>query len=142
MNFGIKNAKVLVNMSAMESLSDNYILAKSQLDAVMARQGALMSNLANVETPNYKRIDLDKNFELQLSEMIKSKNISGLSTLKPITDVDLSAKNVGDAGNNVEIDKELMCLSENSMRHQFLIKVADETIKRTKSAITGNSGGI
>ena len=129
-------------MSAMEGLSDNYVLAKSQLDAVMARQSALMSNLANVETPNYRRIDLDKNFESRLAEMVKAKDINGLSTLRPTTEVDLSAKNIGQNGNNVEVDKELMYLSENSMRHQFLLKVADDTIKRTRSAITGNAGGF
>ena len=126
----------------MEGLSDNYVLAKSQLDAVMARQSALMSNLANVETPNYRRIDLDKNFESRLAEMVKAKDINGLSTLRPTTEVDLSAKNIGQNGNNVEVDKELMYLSENSMRHQFLLKVADDTIKRTRSAITGNAGGF
>jgi flagellar basal-body rod protein FlgB len=36
----------------------NYLAAKKTLDAVVLRQQAIANNIANLETPGYKRVDL------------------------------------------------------------------------------------
>jgi flagellar basal-body rod protein FlgB len=36
----------------------NYVGAKKMLDATVLRHEAIASNLANIETPNYKRMDV------------------------------------------------------------------------------------
>ena len=46
----------------------NYLAAKKTLDAVALRQEAINNNLANLETPGYKRVDLAPNFEQQLNK--------------------------------------------------------------------------
>ena len=38
--------------------SANYQGVKKMLDATVLRQEAIASNLANIETPNYKRVDV------------------------------------------------------------------------------------
>jgi flagellar basal-body rod protein FlgB len=36
----------------------NYLASKKMLDATVLRQEAITSNIANLETPNYKRLDI------------------------------------------------------------------------------------
>ena len=40
----------------------NYLAANKALDAVVLREGAIANNIANLETPGYKRIDLAQSF--------------------------------------------------------------------------------
>ena len=49
---------VLDNLYSQE----NYLISKKLLDATHLRHEALSNNLANVETPGFKRRDLPKNF--------------------------------------------------------------------------------
>ncbi len=41
----------------------DYVAAKKMLDVSLLRQEAIASNLANLETPNYKRLDVAPSFE-------------------------------------------------------------------------------
>ena len=43
--------------------ANNYILSKKMLDASHIRHEALSNNIANAETPGYKRRDLPVTFE-------------------------------------------------------------------------------
>jgi flagellar basal-body rod protein FlgB len=43
----------------------NYLAAKRMLDVTVLRHEAIASNLANVETPNYKRLDVSPSFALE-----------------------------------------------------------------------------
>ena len=51
--------------------SNNYVLSKKMLDASHIRHEALSNNIANVETPNYKRRDLPATFEKELNEAVE-----------------------------------------------------------------------
>jgi flagellar basal-body rod protein FlgB len=123
--------------SITESLGDNYTLAKKQLEAVALRQRALLSNLANSQTPHYKRQDVDKNFENQLAVYLEQNDVESFTKAQPIvrTDADGSCNALG---NNVEIDRELLQMNENMVRQQFLLKVAEDTFRNLRGAITGN----
>ena len=48
----------------------NYVAAKKMLDVNVLRHEAIASNIANVETPNYKRLDVAPSFESQLSQAV------------------------------------------------------------------------
>ena len=50
--------------SMIQSLfnQSNYVVTKKLLDATVLRHQAIAGNLANVETPNYKRIDVAPSF--------------------------------------------------------------------------------
>ena len=49
----------------------NYEGLKKMLDATVMRHEAISSNLANLETPNYKRIDVDSSFSSELGRAIR-----------------------------------------------------------------------
>ena len=50
----------------------NYLAAKKTLDAVVLRQEAIANNIANLETPGYKRVDLTPTFQAQLEQACAS----------------------------------------------------------------------
>jgi len=57
----------------------NYLAAKKTLDAVALRQEAIANNLANLETPGYRRVDLSPSFEKQLEQATASGDSSQLA---------------------------------------------------------------
>ena len=124
--------------SISESLGANYNLAKKQMDAVVLRQKALSANIANSQTPHYKRQDVDVDFENHLASLLEQGAVGEFEDASPVLKTDLSGS-TNALGNNVELDRELLRMNENNLRHQFLLKVADDTLKTTRSAITGNA---
>ena len=60
----------------------NYLTAKKTLDAVALRQEAIANNLANLETPGYKRMDLAPTFEQEL-ERASSAGDTQRSSVQP-----------------------------------------------------------
>ena len=48
--------------------SENYVLAKKLLDAAAFRHELIATNLANAETPGFKRVDLDPAFAQKLEK--------------------------------------------------------------------------
>ena len=120
------------------ALGENYMLAKKQMDAVVLRQKALSSNLANAQVPHYKRIDVDPSFDQQLTQCRAEGDLKGFQELRPATYTDEKSSCQAN-GNNVEIDRELLQLNENAVKHQFLLKVAEENVRMIRSAITGNA---
>jgi flagellar basal-body rod protein FlgB len=62
---------------------NNYLAAKKLLDAAALRQSALASNIANVETPGYKRVDVDASFETQLVSATRKGETKELKLLQP-----------------------------------------------------------
>lgn len=96
-------------------------------DASWIRNEAISNNIANVDTPGYKRQDV--NFEEQLRKAMKNsryksidervKNID-LNRLNPITYRDYAALSYRLDGNNVDIDTENVELASNQIRYQGL----------------------
>ena len=69
----------------------NYVAAKKLLDAAVLRHEAIASNLANVETPNYKRMDVAPSFQADLQEAIKGQNSTQLAAVRPHLEKDSTA---------------------------------------------------
>ena len=69
----------------------NYLAAKKLLDATVLRHEAIASNLANLETPNYKRIDLAPSFNTELHQAIASRNSQNINSVHPKLQVDAKA---------------------------------------------------
>ncbi|MGN0305318.1 MAG: flagellar basal body rod protein FlgB [Lachnospiraceae bacterium] len=96
-------------------------------DAAWLRNDAISINIANVDTPGYKRQDV--NFEVQLEKALKTNryrtiddkvaNIK-LNRLNPIAYRDHSGFSYRLDGNNVDIDTENVELASNQIRYQGL----------------------
>lgn len=116
---------------------ENYVLAKKLLDVSHARQQALASNLANVETPGYKRQDIQTNFEAQLQRVAKTGDVAEIQNLQFGTVTDLNSPSVRPDGNNVQIDQELLRMQKNAVQYEFLANYTSTSLNRLQTAITG-----
>jgi len=116
---------------------ESYVALKKTLDAAVLRHQAISSNLANLETPNYKRIDVNADFDARLEKALSSGDVSKLASLRPRIEVDSTA--VPDAlnGNTVKMEEELLHLQRNTLTHTFALQVLGRSLNKIKSAITG-----
>ena len=106
------------------------------LDASVMRQKAIASNIANADTPGYRRIDVATDFATELRARIHSGE--GASTAPaPRLAEDATARTMRPDGNTVEIDNELLQMNRNMVEHEFLAELVSNNIKQMRLAITG-----
>ena len=115
----------------------NYLAANKALDAVVLREGAIANNIANLETPGYKRIDLAPSFEAQLEHATASADPQQISSLKPSLAVDTTATASSLDGNTVHLQNELMQMNQNAMTHALETQLISGMFSRLQMAITG-----
>jgi flagellar basal-body rod protein FlgB len=117
----------------------NYVAAKKMLDVTALRHEAIASNIANVETPNYKRMDVSQSFESQLSSAISSRDSAEIAAIQPQMTVDSQAISSRSDGNTVQLETELMKMDQNTVEHSFETQLVTNEFSRMRMAITGKS---
>lgn len=116
---------------------ENYTIAKKLLDVAHAKHQAIAGNLANVETPGYKRQDIAPDFAATLKKLAGENNVQSIQQLKPTLHTDFNSPAVRPDGNNVQLDQELLSMNKNAVQYDFLTYYTSTSMKRLKSAITG-----
>ena len=117
----------------------NYLAAKKTLDAVELRQEAINNNLANLETPGYKRVDLAPSFEQALQQASASNDAQAISSLKPTLVTDMAAKAASKDGNTVHLEQELMRMNQNALTHSLETQMVSNMLQKMRMAITGKN---
>jgi flagellar basal-body rod protein FlgB len=117
----------------------NYLAAKKMLDVNVLRHEAISSNLANVETPNYKRVDVPTSFESQLSQAVASQSGEQISALEPQLAVDASSNPGRSDGNTVQLESEMLKLNQNMVEHSLETQLVSNALLKMRTAITGKS---
>ena len=112
-----------------------YAATKKMLDVSTLRHEAIATNIANIETPGYKRVDLPKSFSEQFAAQLKSGNADQITVPKLAPDADAQSSRMD--GNTVDMDKELLAMSSNTMQYDTLTEFASNSLKQLKMAITG-----
>ncbi|MDD5348805.1 MAG: flagellar basal body rod protein FlgB [Chthoniobacteraceae bacterium] len=115
----------------------NYVASKRLLDMTQLRHEAIASNIANVETPGYKRVDLPKDFSKEFAARLRSGTLDRLRTPSLVEDTKTTSQRHD--GNNVEIDKELLEMSANTTQYDTLTEFVSNSLRQLKVAITGRS---
>jgi flagellar basal-body rod protein FlgB len=115
----------------------NYVAAKKLLDVTALRQEAIASNIANVETPHYKRVDVARNFSTELSQALASKDAARIAEVQPELATDLSAVATRKDGNTVQLEAELLKLNQNFLEHQLETQLVSGNMLKLRLAITG-----
>jgi flagellar basal-body rod protein FlgB len=116
----------------------NYLTAKKALDAVALRQEAIANNLANLETPGYKRVDLAPQFEQELQRACSAGDAPGIASLTPSLATDPNSP-AGKDGNTVHLEAELMRMNQNSMMHALETQLVSGTLAKMRMAISGHA---
>ena len=117
--------------------SVNYLAEKRSLDVCVERQRALASNIANLETPGFRRLDVSSQFRTQLSEAVRRQDDSTLNTLRPTIAVDTSAPARTPDGNSVNLTDELIAMQDNGLEHSLHVQMISARMSRLRSAISG-----
>lgn len=94
------------------------------LDATWERNEAIAQNIANVDTPGYKRKTVS--FEEELREAMESKDFKKNDADKIEITVSEDNRNLSMKldGNNVDIDTEMADLAKNTIRYNALAQMA------------------
>lgn len=118
--------------------SSNYQLTRTLLDASVLRQNAIAANIANAETPGYRRTDLSPDFAAQLKTRLAEggKDFTGVS---PKLAEDTHARTVRPDGNSVEIEREMLEMNRNTVDYEYLTDLVSRNIKQLRLAITGRA---
>ena len=120
--------------------TDNYQLARKLLDAAVLRHEAVATNVANAETPGFRRLDVSPDFAEQLKARMAAGDLARTATdLRPQLAEDRTARSVRPDGNTVEIERELMVMNRNAVEYDYLAEVVSNNIKHLKLAITGRA---
>jgi len=117
--------------------SANYDASKRLLDVAILRHEALSSNIGNLETPGYKRVDLPKNFQTALNEAIKSGKTASIAFPNLIADLDSPAQRKD--GNNVVLQDELMVMNKNAAEYEALTEFVSGSVRTLKMEISGRT---
>ena len=108
-------------------------------DASWLRNVILANNLANVDTPGYKRKDID--FESQLRRALGSSRYESVdSKVSHVTSTELEGRVYTDAanfsyrldGNNVDIDTENVELASNQIKYNGLMSGINQEFANLK----------
>ncbi|MEB3198107.1 MAG: flagellar basal body rod protein FlgB [Candidatus Sericytochromatia bacterium] len=139
-------------MPLLESLYGNIPIIERALNGLSARQRALGENIANVDTPRFKRLEVA--YEAQLRMAVKGsagREELPMQTSNPlhfslgpmaerVEDVRTVLTTVSDEvqrndGNNVDIDAEMAKLAETNMRYNTMATLARNKFEGLKTML-------
>jgi flagellar basal-body rod protein FlgB len=115
----------------------DYVAAKKTLDVTVMRHEAIASNLANLETPGYKRIDVAASFEAELRQAVASQNPAQINSLQPRLALDTKAVTGRADGNTVQLETEMVKLNENTVEDAMETQLINTRLANMRLAITG-----
>lgn len=125
-------------------------MGKKSLDTAMVRKTVIANNIANVDTPRYKRHTVS--FESELNRALKQNQKSSfelatvhkrhiplqrkrsLEEVSPRVHVEWNT-NIRNDENNVDIEKEISDEVKNTLHYQAVTSAIANSFKRLKSAI-------
>ena len=116
--------------------SPSYDSGKLLLDICVARHEMCASNIANLETPGYKRLDFPLDFQAALARAIKDGRVGSVSAPRPVRDVDSPSQRKD--GNNVLLQQELLVMSKNSAEYEVVSEFVTGSLKTLRGAISGH----
>lgn len=116
---------------------ENYLISKKLLDATHLRHETLANNLANVETPGFKRRDLPKTFSVELRRAADKNDLNSIKSMHPRSEVDRNALPVRLDGNTVQVEEELLAMNRNALNYEYLSGAVSGSIKELNLAIRG-----
>ena len=128
-------------MISTDAYSYINILDKAA-DASWTRENLIANNIANVDTPGYKRQDLDfqavlKNELSNYKYMSLDKKVNAveLGRLNPEVYTDMAGYSYRLDGNNVDVDTEGVYLAKNQIVYQGLTQSITQEFKNLQSVM-------
>jgi flagellar basal-body rod protein FlgB len=116
-------------MSGTNNIID---LIEAGIRAESLRQKAIANNVANIETPGYRRVDV--RFEELLAKCLRSSDKVDLNKITPEIYQPMQTP-VKSNGNDVNFEAEVGRMIKNSIRHKAYVRILGEKYKQMDLAI-------
>lgn len=107
------------------------------MDVAVMRQEIFASNLGNIETPGYKRLEVSKDFNKVFADAMKANKVSSVQAPRVVKDLDSPAQRKD--GNNVLLQDELLAMGKNGSEYEALVDFVSGSMRTLKMAITGRT---
>jgi len=117
--------------------SPSYNASKVLMDVAVLRQEIFASNLANLETPGFKRLQVNTDFTKVFNEALKSGNVGKVQM--PTVSKDLATPAQRKDGNNVVLQDELLAMGKNGSEYEALVDFVGGSMRTLRVAITGRN---
>jgi flagellar basal-body rod protein FlgB len=118
----------------MAIFDKNIEVLSKLLDLTSVKNKVIANNIANVNTPGYRKLEVT--FQEELREAIKSKNVEKINKVSEEIAFSKSAI-IRKNGSNVDMDKELVEFFKSSDRHNIGLEILSKRFKSIISAIEG-----
>jgi flagellar basal-body rod protein FlgB len=113
-------------------IDGTQLVIEQAMAGAAARQQVLANNIANADTPDFHRSDLD--FHSQLAAAVDADSKEQLMSIQYQPAADTESP-VQANGNNVNIDGEMANMSQNALDYETLVEVANARLKMISTAI-------
>jgi flagellar basal-body rod protein FlgB len=120
-------------MSKTNSIAE---LIEAGLRAEGLRQKAIANNVANLETPGYRRIDVK--FEELLAKALKSSGEIDLEDIEPLIHQPKKTP-LKSNGNDVNLESEVGQLVQNALRYKTYIRLLNKKYRQIEMAMEVNN---
>jgi len=111
------------------------------MDDAAIRHQAIASNIANVNTPGYRRMDVSSSFEQAYSDALTRLSNGETVSELPEAKIETAAVQgpVRPDGNTVQLEQEMVNMAQNSAKYEFAGQMLAQKYQGLKLAITGQS---
>jgi flagellar basal-body rod protein FlgB len=116
----------------MPKTNNIFDLLDAGIQAESLRQKAIANNIANLETPGYRRLDVK--FEQLLAKALNSAGKVDLNEIKPELHQPMQSP-VKSNGNDVSLEAEVGEMVKNNLRHETYIRLLVSKLKQIELAI-------
>ncbi len=116
--------------------TDNGInLLGKMLDVSAIKHKVIANNIANINTPGYKKMEVS--FAEQLEKVIKDTSANKFDSFQPkvIVSKEDTNETARNDGNNVDMDKEVSSLMKNTLSYNIYTQLLAKKIELVKAAI-------
>ena len=112
---------------------DNIVdLLEAGIKAEGLRQKTIASNMANIETPGYRRLDVK--FDEMLAKALERSGPVDLEKIEPEIHQPKNTP-IDDSGNDVSMEAEVGNLLKNSLRHTAYVRLMQKKFTQIEAAI-------
>jgi flagellar basal-body rod protein FlgB len=117
--------------NAMDTSLSGLNVLTQVLDTAALRHRVIAQNVANVNTPGYRRLAVE--FEDDLAKALTS--AGNPAQVKPRVVIEDGPERVD--GNTVDIDREMVAMNKNSLLYQAAAQIITNRIAQLRAAIAG-----
>ena len=114
-----------------------YEGSKMLLDVAVRRQEIFASNLGNIDTPGFKRLEINKDFTKVFAEAMRAGKPSSVAMPEVVRDIKSPSQRKD--GNNVVLQDELLAMNQNGAEYEALTEFVSGPMRMMRMAISGRT---